>query len=142
MLGIPVLAMLSVPSALAADRAALNWTNAGEVWHVAALVGAHAHPGNTILAPPYYALLTDTRLPADAADTYILAQRVARGDAWAQRWLADVVADLRARHLPVVVTDLRLEQIAPLMAALRAHYRVLYSDTQPPAVHSQVWLPD
>ena len=142
MLGIPVLAMLSVPSALAADTAALNWTNAGEVWHVAALVGAHAHPGNTILAPPYYALLTDTRLPADAADTYILAQRVARGDAWARRWLAGVVADLRTRHLPVVVTDLRLEQIAPLMAALRAHYRVLYSDTQPPAVHSQVWLPD
>jgi 4-amino-4-deoxy-L-arabinose transferase-like glycosyltransferase len=142
MLGIPALVVLSLPPALGLDTAALNWTNAGEVGHVAALVGAHARPGTTILAPPYYALLTATCLPADAADTYILARRIDRGDTQARRWLAGVVADLRARRLPVVVTDLRIEQIGPLMAALRSNYHLLYGDTLPHAVHSQVWLPN
>jgi hypothetical protein len=52
------------------------------------------------------------------------------------------VAGLQARRLPVVVTDLRLEQIGPLMVALRANYHLLYGDTLPQAVHSQVWLPN
>jgi hypothetical protein len=141
-LGIPALAVLSLPSALGLDTTALNWNNADEVRHVAALVGAHARPGTMILAPPYYALLTATRLPADAADTYILARRIERGDAWARRWLAGVVAGLQARRLPVVVTDLRLEQIGPLMEALRSNYHLLYGDALPQAVHSQVWLPN
>jgi hypothetical protein len=142
MLGIPVLAALALPSVLAIDNGTLSWTNAGEVTHVAALVGAHTRPGATIIAPPYYALLTGTRLPADAADTYILARRIEHGDARARRWLAGAVVSLKARRLPVVVTDLRLAQIGPLMAALRVHYRVLYSDTLPPALHSRVWVPD
>ncbi len=140
-LALPVVLLLSVVSIMGADRAALAWDNSGEVARVVALVRAHAHPGAVIVAPPYYALLTGTRLPGDAADTYIVARRVERGDRAATAWARWVVAGIDARRYPVVLVDLRLAAIAPLMAALRRTYRSLYADTLPPALHVTMWVP-
>ena len=120
---------------------ALDASNSGEVAHVAALVRAHAAPSATIVAPPYYAVLTGTNLPGDAADTYILAQRARRGDRWATALVRGIDADLAARRIPVVLTDLRIAAIAPLMSTLQAHYRPVYGDALPPALHVVVWLP-
>jgi hypothetical protein len=41
-----------------------------------------------------------------------------------------------------VLTDVRSDTIAPLMAALRASYRPVYGDALPPALHVEVWLPN
>jgi hypothetical protein len=107
-----------------------------------ALIRAHAQPGATIVAPPYYALRTGTRLPGDAADTYILAQRASHADPWALRWVRRVTRDLGARRIPIVLTDTRSDMIAPLkVVALRAGYRPVYGDTLPPALHVEVWVP-
>ena len=138
-LALPAVLLLSVVSIVGADRAALAWGNSGEVARVAALV--RAHPGAVIVAPPYYALLTGTHLPGDAADTYIVARRVARGDRAATAWVRRVVAGIDARRYPVVLVDLRLAAIAPLMAALQRTYRPLYADTLPPALHVTMWVP-
>ncbi len=138
---LPALLGLSLAAAVGLDHAALSANNAAEVMRVAALVRGHTRPGAEIVAPPYYALLSGTRLPGDAADTYIVAQRVRSGDPWARRWLRNVTTALANRRIPVVLLDLRLAAIAPLMAALRAHYRPVYSDTLPPALHVVVWLP-
>ncbi len=140
-LALPAVLLLSVVSIVGADRAALAWGNSGEVARVAALVRARAHPGAVIVAPPYYALLTGTHLPGDAADTYIVARRVARGDRAATAWVRRVVAGIDARRYPVVLVDLRLAAIAPLMAALQRTYRPLYADTLPPALHVTMWVP-
>lgn len=102
---------------------------------------ADPRPGATIVAPPYYALLTGTRLPRDAADTYIVAQRARRGDPAMVSWARRVAAGVSARRYPVVLTDLRLAEIAPLMAALHAHYWPIYGDSLPPALHVVVWAP-
>lgn len=147
--GLPAAAVLAAPVILGCalwglattGYAALDVANSAEVAHVAALVRAHARPGATIVAPPYFAVLTGTRLPGDAADTYILAQRVRRGDPAAVRLVRRIDAALAARRIPVVLTDLRLAAIAPLTAALQAHYRPVYSDALPPALHVVVWLP-
>jgi len=140
-LALPAVLLLSVVSIVGADRAALAWNNSGEVARVVALVRARAQPGAVIVAPPYYALLTGTRLPDDAADTYIVARRVARGDGAATAWVRQVVAGIDARRYPVVLIDLRLATIAPLMAALHRTYRPLYADTLPPALHVIVYVP-
>jgi len=140
-LALPAVLLLSVASIVGADRAALAWDNSGEVARVVALTRARAHPGAVIVAPPYYALLTGTRLPGDAADTYIVARRVARGDGAATAWARQVVAGIDARCYPVVLVDLRLAAIAPLRAALQRTYRPLYADTLPPALHVIVWVP-
>jgi hypothetical protein len=136
-----LLVALAWLSLAGADRAALARGNAAEVARVVAMIRAHAQPGATIVAPPYYALLTGTRIPGDAADTYILAQRVRHADPWAMRWVRRVTRDLSARRIPIVLTDVRSDKIAPLMAALRAAYRPVYGDTLPPALHVEVWLP-
>jgi len=140
-LALPAVLLLSVLSIVGADRAALAWDNSGEVARVVALTRARAHPGAVIVAPPYYALLTGTHLPGDAADTYIVARRVARGDGTATAWARQVVAGIDARRYPVVLVDLRLAAIAPLRAALQRTYRPLYADTLPPALHVIVWVP-
>jgi len=132
---------LSLLACLGVDRAGLGGDNAGEVARVTALTRAYARPGATIVAPPYYALLTGTRVPDDAGDTYILAQRVRRGDAAALSWVRGVDAGIAAGHIPVVLIDERLASIAPLMAALRAHDHPIYSDTLAPALHVVVWIP-
>jgi 4-amino-4-deoxy-L-arabinose transferase-like glycosyltransferase len=136
-----LLVALASLSLAGADRAALAQGNAAEVARVVALIRAHAPPGATIVAPPYYALLTGTRIPGDAADTYILAQRVRHAAPWARRWVRRVTRDLSARRIPIVLTDVRSDKIAPLMVALWAGYRPVYGDTQPPALHVEVWLP-
>jgi hypothetical protein len=133
--------LVALASLAGADRAALAQGNAAEVARVVALIRAHAQPGATIVAPPYYALLTGTRLPGDVADTYILAQRVRHADPWAMRWVRRVTRDLSAHRIPIVLTDVRSKDIASLMAALRAGYRPVYGDTLPPALHVEVWLP-
>jgi len=140
-LALPAVLLLSVVSIVGADRAALAWGNSGEVARVVALTRERAHRGAVIVAPPYYALLTGTHLPGDAADTYIVARRVARGDGAATAWVRQVVAGIDARRYPVVLVDLRLAAIAPLMAALQRTYRPLYADTLPPALHVIVWVP-
>jgi hypothetical protein len=140
-LALPAALLVALASLTGADRAALAQGNAAEVARVVALIRAHAQPGETIVAPPYYALLTGTRIPGDAADTYILAQRVRHADPWAMRWVRRVTRDLTARRIPIVLTDVRSDAIAPLMAALRAGYRRVYGDTLPPALHVEVWLP-
>src|ERR671938_235200 len=91
---LPAALLVALASLAGADRAALAQGNAAEVAHVVALIRAHAQPGATIVAPPYYALLTGTRIPGDAADTYILAQRVRHADPWAMRWVRHVTRDL------------------------------------------------
>jgi hypothetical protein len=133
--------MVALVSLAGADRAALAQGNATEVARVVALIRAHAQPGATIVAPPYYALLTGTRIPGDAADTYILAQRVRHGDPWAMHWVRRVTRELGARRLPIVLTDVRSDMIAPLKVALQAGYRPVYGDTLPPALHVEVWVP-
>jgi hypothetical protein len=139
---LPAALLVALASLAGADRAALAQGNAAEVARVAAMIRAHARPGATIVAPPYYALLTGTRIPGDAADTYILAQRVRHADPWAMRWVRRVTRDLGAHRIPIVLTDVRrLGLIAPLMAALRAAYRPVYGDTLPPALHVEVWVP-
>jgi len=135
------IAALSLLACLGVDRAGLRGADAGEVARVSALTRAYARPGATIVAPPYYALLTDTRVPDDAGDTYILAQRVRRGEASALSWVRGVAAGIAAGRIPVVLIDERLASIAPLMAALRAHDRPIYSDTLAPALHVVVWIP-
>jgi len=140
-LALPAVLLLSVVSIVGADRAALAWGNSGAVARVVALTRARAHRGAVIVAPPYYALLTGTHLPGDAADTYIVARRVARGDGAATAWVRQVVAGIDARRYPVVLVDLRLAAIAPLMAALQRTYRPLYADTLPPALHVTMWVP-
>ncbi len=140
-LALPAVLLLSVVSIVGADRAALAWGNSGEVARVVALTRERAHRGAVIVAPPYYALLTGTHLPGDAADTYIVARRVARGDRAATAWVRRVVAGIDARRYPVVLVDLRLAAIAPLMAALQRTYRPLYADTLPPALHVTMWVP-
>src|SRR5918911_175977 len=138
---LPAALLVALASLAGADRAALAHGNAAEVAHVVALIRAHAQPGATIVAPPYYTLLTGTRIPGDAADTYILAQRVRHADPWAMRWLRRVTRDLSARRIPIVLIDLRIRDITPLMAALRANYRPAYGDSLPPALHVVAWLP-
>ena len=133
--------LVALASLAGADRAALAQGNAAEVARVVALIRAHAQPGATIVAPPYYALLTGTRIPGDAADTYILAQRASHADPWALRWVRRVTRALGARRIPIVLTDMRSDMIAPLKVALRAGYRPVYGDTLPAALHVEVWLP-
>ena len=133
--------LVALASLAGADRAALAQGNAAQVARVVALIRAHAQPDATIVAPPYYALLTGTRIPGDAADTYILAQRIRHADPWAMRWVRRVTRDLGAHRIPIVLTDVRSDKIAPLMAALRAGYRRVYGDTLPPPLHVEVWLP-
>ena len=140
-LALPAALLVALASLAGADRAALARGNAGEVARVVALIRAHAQPGAPIVAPPYYALLTGTRIPGDAADTYILAQRVRHADPWAMRWVRRVTRDLSAHRIPIVLTDVRSDKIAPLMVGLRAGYRRVYDDTLPPALHVVVWLP-
>jgi hypothetical protein len=140
-LALPAALLVALASLAGADRAALAEGNAVEVARVVALIRAHAQPGATIVAPPYYALLTGTRIPGDAADTYILAQRVRHADPWAMHWVRRVTRDLSARRLPIVLTDVRSDAIAPLKVALRAGYRPVYGDILPPALHVEVWLP-
>lgn len=138
----PVLLVIALAGAITADRAALAWNNSAEVARLSALIRAHTHPGATIVAPPYYALLTETRIPGDAGDTYIVAQRVRAGDPWARRWVSHVATALRGGRIPIALVDSRLAAITPLMAALRAHYHIAYADTLPPALHVTVWLPN
>jgi hypothetical protein len=138
---LPAALLVALASLAGTDRAALAQGNAAEVARVAAMIRAHAQPGATIVAPPYYALLTDTRIPGDAADSYILAQRVRHADPWAMRWVRRVTRDLGAHRIPIVLTDVRSDAIAPLMAALQAGYRPVYGDSLPPALHVEVWLP-
>jgi len=133
--------LVALASLAGADRAALAQGNAAEVARVVAMIRAHAQPGATIVAPPYYALLTGTRLPGDAADTYILAQRVRHADPWALRWVRRVTRDLGAHRIPIVLTDVHSDAITPLMATLRAGYRPAYGDTLTAALHVVVWLP-
>jgi len=140
-LALPAVLLLSVLSIVGADRAALAWDNSGEVARAAALIRERTHLGAVIVAPPYYALLTGTRLPGDAADTYIVARRIARGDRAAMMWARRVVAGIDARRYPVVLVDLRLAAIAPPMAALQRTYRPLYADPLPPALHVTLWVP-
>ncbi|HKO23273.1 MAG TPA: hypothetical protein VJY65_00880, partial [Chloroflexota bacterium] len=141
-LALPAALLVALASLAGADRAALAQGNAAEVARVVALIRAHAQPGATIVAPPYYALLTGTRIPGDAADTYILAQRASHADPWALRWVRRVTRALGARRIPIVLTDMRSDMIAPLKAAaLRAGYRPVYGDTLPPALHVEVWVP-
>jgi hypothetical protein len=140
-LALPAALLVALASLAGADRAALAQGNAAQVAHVAAMIRARAQPGATIVAPPYYALLTGTRIPGDAADTYILAQRVRHADPWAMRWVRRVTRDLGAHRIPIVLTDVRSNKIAPLMAALQAGYRRVYGDTLPPQLHVEVWLP-
>jgi 4-amino-4-deoxy-L-arabinose transferase-like glycosyltransferase len=140
-LALPAAVLVALASLASADRAALAQGNAAEVARVVAMIRAHTQPGATIVAPPYYALLTGTRIPGDAADTYILAQRVRHADPWAIRWVRQVTRDLGAHRIPIVLTDVRSGTIAPLMAALRAGYRPVYGDPLPPALHVEVWLP-
>jgi len=140
-LALPAVVLLSVVSIVGADRAALAWGNSGEVARVVVLTRERAHPGAVIVAPPYYALLTGTHLPGDAADTYIVARRVARGDRAETAWVRQVVAGIDARRYPVVLVDLRLAAIAPLIAALQRTYRPLYADTLPSALHVTVYVP-
>jgi len=140
-LALPAVLVVSLLSIAGGDRAALARDNSGEVARVAALVRARARQGDVIVAPPYYALLTGTRLPGDAADTYLMAQRVLRGDPAATAWARRVVDGVNTRRFPVVLIDLRLAAIAPLMAALQARYHIVYSDTLPPALHVVVWAP-
>lgn len=141
-LALPVLLTCALLSLAQPDGAALAQNNGAEVARLTALISAHARPGATIVAPPYYALLTGTRLPGDAGDTYILAQRVRSGDPWAARWLRNVTAALRERRIPIVLIDQRLAAIAPLMDAVNSRYHIVYADTLPPALHVTVWLPD
>lgn len=136
---LPVVMVVSLLSIAGGDRAVLARDNGGEVARVAALVRGRTRQGDVIVAPPYYALLTGTRLPGDAADTYLVARRVSRGDRAAAAWARQVVDGITTRRFPVVLIDLRLATIAPLMAALRAHYHIVYSDTLPPALHVVVW---
>jgi hypothetical protein len=141
LLAVPAALLVALASLAGADRAALAQGNAAEVARVVAMIRAHAQPGATIVAPPYYALLTGTRIPGDAADTYILAQRVRHADPWAMRWVRHVTRDLGAHRIPIVLSDVRSDAIVPLMAALLAGYRPVYGDPLPPALHVEVWLP-
>jgi hypothetical protein len=106
-LALPAALLVALASLAGADRAALAQDNAAEVARVVALIRAHAQLGATIVAPPYYALLTGTRIPGDAADTYILAQRVRHADPWAMRWVRRVTRDLSAQRMPSAATRSR-----------------------------------
>lgn len=138
---LPAALALSLLSLSGSDGAALWQTNATQTARVVALVRAHAPAGAMIVAPPYYAVLTGTRIPGDAADTYILAQGIRRRDPEEIGLLGRIDADLTARRIPIVLIDLRLAAIGPLMAALRARYHPIYADTLPPALHVVVWAP-
>ena len=140
-LTMPALVLVALVSSAGTDTAAFAQTNAGGVDRVVSLVKSNALPGGSIVAPPYYALRSDTRMIGDAADTYILAQGVRRGDRYSLAWLRTVVGDIRTRRIPVVLIDVRLASVAALMQALGANYIAVYSDGLPPALHVVVWLP-
>jgi len=144
--GVLALAGVSCLGLIAPDRDALSSSaastaNAAMVRDVAALIRRHAAPGTVVLAPPYYAVLTGTRLPYDVSDTYILAQRANHGDPVAIVWVRGMAQDVARGRYPVVVVDRHIALFAPVMAALRRAYHPTYANDLLPAVRSVVWLP-
>jgi len=143
--GVLALACVSCLGLIGPDRDALFTSAASNAnaaaRDVVALIRRHAAPRTVVLAPPYYAVLTGTRLPYDISDTYILAQRAKHGDLVAVAWVRGMAQDVAHGRYPVVVVDRHIALFAPVMAALRRAYHPVYADDLPPAVRSVVWLP-
>ena len=144
--GVLALACVSCLGLIGPDRDALftsaaSNANAAAARDVVALIRRHAAPRTVVLAPPYYAVLTGTRLPYDISDTYILAQRAKHGDPAAVAWVRGMAQAVAHGRYPVVVVDRHIALFAPVMAALRRVYHPVYADTLPLSVQSVVWLP-
>ncbi len=144
--GVLALACISCFNLIGPDRDALAPSarlaaNVATVQDIAALIRRHAAPGTVVLVPPYYAVLTGTRLPHDVSDTYILARRANRGDPVAVAWVRAMAQAMAQGRYPVVVVDRHIALFAPVMAALRRAYHPVYADNLPPSVQSMVWLP-
>jgi len=144
--GVLGLVCVSCLALVGPDRDALapsaaSTANAATVRDVTALIRRHAAPGTVVLVPPYYAVLTGTRLPYDVSDTYILAQHANHGDPVAIAWVRGMVGAVAHGRYPVVVVDRHIALYAPVIAALRRAYHPVYADTLPPSVRSVVWLP-
>lgn len=133
---------LSCASVIGTDRAALAMNNTGAVGRVASLVRRHAPPGSIVLEPPYYAVLTATRIPGDVSDTYIMDQRAQHGDARAMAWLHAIRLALWWARYPIVVADQHIAALPGIIPVLRRRYHPVYDDALPPSIHAVVWLPN
>lgn len=107
---------------------------ANEVRTIEAFIRTYTKPGDTILAPPFYAWISDTRVAGELAENYI----------WQITWMneafdfaqgnrttvgpgtlkmAEVAAQLANREIPLVLLDLNQTGTVPeIRAAIEAHY--------------------
>ncbi|MBE7560955.1 hypothetical protein HS125_19190 [bacterium] len=92
-----------------------------EVRRALALVESHARPGDLILAPPWYAFASRTRLPGDNCETYLIGIRYANLRA-ALAQSGETLSAAVTRLGPAASSYARdaVQQLAPVVEALNS----------------------
>ncbi|MDX2177089.1 MAG: hypothetical protein SF028_11540 [Candidatus Sumerlaeia bacterium] len=92
-------------------------------------IATYAKPGDTILAPPFYAYITGTRVAGELAENYIwqikyMNERFDREEGLAVRKMEEVAHLLERREVAFVVLDMdQTGRVPEVAAAIAAHYR-------------------
>ncbi len=100
----------------------------GAVLEVRRLILAHARPGDTILAPPFYAFDTGTRVAGELAENYIwqikyMNERRDGVEGLAVRKMEEVASILAERRAAILLLDMAQTGLVPeIAAAANAHY--------------------
>lgn len=95
----------------------------------------YSKPGDTILAPPYYAFLADRKLWGDYSELFIWRikdyndrlERNPEGEGWSKtRAMAEAIAN---RELPIVIIELGQQgELPEVRAALAEHYQSILEE--------------
>lgn len=104
-----------------------------ELLSVRSLILAHARPGDTILAPPFYAFVTDTRVAGELAENYIWqikwmnesfdAIRYGKETGSGVAKMREVAGMLERREVAFVLLDMaQTGRVPEIAAAIDRHY--------------------
>lgn len=99
-----------------------------EVERVREMIEAYAQPGDMILAPPFYAYLTNTIVAGELAENYLWSIKVMNEIADGVEGegiykMREIAGMIRRREIPLVMLDMNLTGNAPFVRqALLQHY--------------------
>ncbi len=143
--GVPVLlgGVILWPPAVNNLRYTLNFTQVElpvrGVNYLSSLIERHSKPGDSILAPPFYAYVTDRTVAGELAENYLWQIKFVNesfdgveGEGVLK--MREVAAMLRRREVPLVLLDLNQTGRVPFIASAIENY---YEPLDPAEFHSR-----